>query len=68
MAAPQFADDLARRVLRGLDEQLETLRVQVAGGAPADWTQYREMVGRIRGLEQARALLLAPFGSDDPLS
>ncbi len=56
-----FADDYARRVLRDLDERLETLRGQAARGSPADWPQYRELVGLVRGLETARALLLAPF-------
>lgn len=60
-----FSVDFARRLLRSLDEELRVAREQAARGNTSDWPHYRELVGRIRGLEQAREIITTPFNEQE---
>jgi hypothetical protein len=59
-----FSTDYARRVLRTLDDRITSMVAGVAAGNASTLADYRETVGYIRGLRDARAALVEPLGRD----
>jgi hypothetical protein len=53
-----WADDYALMVARRLDESIVETKRRLTEGSPADYSRYREMVGYLRGLEEAKVAAL----------
>lgn len=58
-----FALDYVRARLRELDADIAGCIERTATGMPTNEAAYRELVGYIRGLREARRIFLEPFNA-----
>lgn len=56
--------DVHDAIQKGIDARMERLAFDLAGGGAPDYAKYREGVGRIKGLKDAKDIVSEAFKKD----